>query len=281
MPELPEVETVVRSLARLLPGRRITAVRVGHQPSIAGTPAPPACLRGLRVEKVFRRGKFIRIALESGLGLAIHLRMTGWLGVVRAEAGGARRSLSLPHLRLWFELDGGQAALVFCDPRTFGRVWCGENRILDALPALAQLGPDALAIGMADFARRLRSRRGRLKPLLLNQKFLAGLGNIYTDEVLFAARLHPLADAGEISARQAAALRRAIRKVLAAAIKAGGTTISDFQDPDGATGWFQRRLRVYGRAGLPCVRCGTEIKRFLVGQRGTWFCPRCQKQPSA
>ena len=282
MPELPEVETVVRALAPRLIGRRITAAHVLHRPSIAGTPAAPACVTGLRVERVFRRAKFIRIALESGMGMAIHLRMTGWLGILPEKSANPKSKIQNPksfgsHVRLWFELDGGPDMLVFRDIRTFGRVWCGPAAALDSLPAIAQLGPEPLGLSTEDFVERLRARRGRLKALLLNQKFLAGVGNIYADEALFAARLHPLADAGGVSARGAAALHRAIKRILAAAIRAGGSSISDFLHPDGAQGWFQRKLRVYGRAGRPCVRCGEAIKRIVLGQRGTWFCPRCQR----
>jgi len=289
MPELPEVETVVRGLAPSLVGRRITAAHVLHRPSIAGTPAEPACVIGLRVERVFRRAKFIRIELESGMGMAIHLRMTGWLGILAAprirafskpqfQTPNPQSAIRNPqsHIRVWFELDGGQDALVFRDIRTFGRVWCGSTPALDKLPAIAQLGAEPLELPTVEFARRLRSRRGRLKALLLNQKFLAGIGNIYADEALFAARLHPLADASQVSARAAAALHRSIKRILIAAIKAGGSSISDFRHPDGAPGWFQRKLRVYGREGRPCVRCGAAIKRIVMGQRGTWFCPRCQ-----
>ena len=316
MPELPEVETVVRGLAGKLVGRRITAVRVLHKPSIAGTPADPACVTGLRVQRVFRRAKFIRIELEAGMGMAIHLRMTGWLYILslvqhrdtetqsekrnsdlrfakcdpaavkskienpksKMPFSASRRLSGDKHLRLWFELEGGQDVLVFRDIRTFGRVWCGSARALDKLPAIAQLGPEPLELPLGEFIQRLRARRGRLKALLLNQKFLAGIGNIYADEALFAARLHPLADASRVSARGAAALHRAIRRILAAAIKAGGSSISDFLHPDGAQGWFQRKLRVYGREGRPCAQCGEAIKRIVVGQRGTWFCPRCQRK---
>lgn len=274
MPELPEVETVVRGLARQLAGRRITGVHVRHAPCTAGTPEKLQHLCGLRVQRVFRRGKFIRMEMESGMSVAVHLRMTGWLGVLPA-AGLA----GLPHVRVWLELDGGGEALVFRDIRTFGRVWCGPARVLDGLPALSRLGPEPLEIPAADFVRRLRLRRGRLKAVLLDQKFVAGIGNIYADESLFAARLHPLRQAGRVSAQRAAALHGAIRKILAAAIRAGGTSISDFRRPDGTEGWFQRRLRVYGREGEPCVRCRAPIRRIVVGQRGTWYCPRCQVRP--
>jgi formamidopyrimidine-DNA glycosylase len=273
MPELPEVETVVRALQRELTGRRITSVHVRHKPSVAGSPSPPQCVNGLRVQRVFRRGKFIRMELESGAGMAIHLRMTGWLGVVPAE-----QCAALGHARVWFALDGGADALLFRDTRTFGRIWCGPARDLNALPALARLGPEPLDISAEEFSRNLRARRGRLKALLLNQEFLAGVGNIYADEALFAARLHPLTDARRLNVDECARLHRAIQKVLNAGIRAGGTSVSDFRRPDGTPGFFQLELRAYGREGEPCSRCRAAIKRIVVAQRGTWFCSRCQKR---
>ncbi|MCY3021909.1 MAG: putative Ig domain-containing protein [Planctomycetota bacterium] len=183
-----------------------------------------------------------------------------------------------PYTRVWFGLDDGAERLVFRDARTFGRVWSGPADALDALPALAYLGPEPLNIDREAFAQRLRARHGRLKSLLLNQRFVAGIGNIYADEALFAAGLHPLARADSVPRRRAFALHAAIRRVLAAAIRAGGTSISDFLHPDGQPGWFSRQLRVYGREGEPCPRCCGAVKRIVVGQRGTWFCPRCQRR---
>jgi formamidopyrimidine-DNA glycosylase len=230
----------------------------------------------LRILHLTRRGKFILAELEAGMGLAIHLRMTGWLSVVPTSHPLASGS----HVRVRVMLDGGEC-LVFRDPRTFGRFWFGPRAALDALPALAKLGPDALSVDAATLLRQLRAHRGRLKPLLLNQSFLAGIGNIYADEALFRARLHPLASAARVSGKRAKDLHRAIRWTLNAAVRAGGTTIVDFRRPNGEPGLFQVRLRVYGREGLPCLRCGSSVKRIVVGQRGTWFCPRCQKRSAA
>jgi formamidopyrimidine-DNA glycosylase len=274
MPELPEVETVVRALRRTLVGRRISAVHVRHAPSVAGTPAPPDCVRGLRVQRVERLGKFIVIGLEAAQEIAVHLRMTGRMSVVPR---GVRDPDREPYVRVWFALDGGALLLVFSDVRTFGRVWCGPAQTMQTM-LRSRLGPDPLVLDTAVFVRALRARRGRLKTLLLNQKFVAGIGNIYADEALFAARLHPLTEARRVNAKDAARLHRAIKRVLNAAIAAGGTTIADFVRPDGQTGWFQRKLRVYGRDGEACRRCGAAIKRIVVGQRGTWFCPRCQRK---
>ena len=275
MPELPEVETVVRVLAPQLKGKRITGVEVLRKTSIAGSPSPLAQLLGRRVLEVFRRGKFIRLELDGGYGAAIHLRMTGWLSVIQASAV---KALDGRHIRLRLELDNGAAYLVFRDVRAFGRVWCGPLPLLEQKKALASLGPEPLAIAAATFARRLRARKGRLKSLLLDQKFLAGIGNIYADETLFDARLHPLARADKVKPAAAVRLCASIQKILKRAIRAGGTTIDSFEDPNRNAGRFQRRLRVYGRAGEACVNCGAPIRRITVGQRGTWFCPRCQKR---
>jgi len=275
MPELPEVETVVRGLNTCLLGRVISKVEILHKPSIQGSPEKPACLSGHRIERIFRRGKFIRADLDSGLGLAIHLRMTGWLGV---RAIGIVDPKHEPYVRLKFFLDDGHEALIFEDIRTFGRVWCGAQAKIDRLKALAKLGPEPLSIGADDFAERLLSRGGRLKALLLNQEFLAGIGNIYADESLYGANLHPLAQASRIKPDTARALHASIQSILNAAIAAGGSSVDNFRNTDGESGWFQRELLVYGRHGEPCRHCHTPIRRIVVGQRGTWFCPKCQKK---
>ena len=278
MPELPEVETVVRALAPVLTGRRITGVEVRSRASVAGPPQSLRNVAGRRVERVWRRGKFILLDLSGGYGLAIHLRMTGWLGVA---PGFAPTRKSDPYLRVVFKLDGqggGEGrALLFRDIRKFGRIWPGPRQSLLSRRELAGLGPEPLEIGRAEFVRRLRRRGGRLKTLLLDQGFLAGLGNIYADEALYDARLHPLLPARAVCAPAAARLWRAIRRVLRRALAAGGTTLRDYLHPDGSPGYFQLKLRAYGREGKPCGRCGALIRRIEVGQRGAWFCPRCQR----
>lgn len=291
MPELPEVETVVRALSKILPGRTITAAHVLHKPSVEGSPAKAAIVCGKKVVRVFRRGKFIRIELESNLAMAIHLRMTGWLGVVTKTAPQLQPAATLvkkyiapsnedaaTHVRLRFQLDDGEDHLVFRDIRTFGRVWCGTAEKIESLKALSKLGPEPLEISPDEFAQRLHSRRGRLKALLLNQEFLAGVGNIYADESLHAAGLHPLALSTSVKLARAHALLASIQKILNDSIRAGGSSIDDFLNPDGEPGWFQRELHVYGREGQPCRRCGAPIQRIVMGQRGTWFCAKCQKK---
>ncbi len=264
MPELPEVETIRRLLAPRLTGRRIVRAEFPERRSLRGDPAKTAArLEGQTIRAVGRRGKHLLVELESGLLLAIHLGMTGSL-----EWGGERGA----HTRALLQLDRGR--VLFDDPRIFGRI-----ELCEAVPKrIARLGPEPLEIGPAEFIARLRARRRMLKPLLLDQAFLRGLGNIYTDEALFRAGIHPRTLAARLSPERVRKLHTAIRAVLKAAIAAGGTTISDYVDPEGNPGGFEVRLRVYGRAGEPCPRCRAPIRRTVVGQRGTYFCPQCQRR---
>lgn len=258
MPELPEVETVVRSLAPWLTGRRILQA-VARSRRVVRSSLGGA--EGQAVRAVRRHGKHILVELEHGI-LDIHLGMTGKLLL------GGRHG---PHTRAWFELDRGE--LVYDDPRQFGRIEYGAR-----LPErTARLGPDALAVSEDEFARRLAGRRSRIKPLLLNQTFLRGMGNIYTDEALFRARIHPRAAAWRLSRERARRLHQAMVEVLGEAVALGGSSISDYVDAEGRAGSFQISHRVYGREGEPCLVCGTPIRRIVLAQRGTHYCPRCQR----
>ncbi|HSW49895.1 MAG TPA: bifunctional DNA-formamidopyrimidine glycosylase/DNA-(apurinic or apyrimidinic site) lyase [Bryobacteraceae bacterium] len=257
MPELPEVETVVRTVAARLKGRRLVKVRCTTRKSWAKSVHKA---EGQTIHRVRRYGKYILLDLEEGL-LAIHLGMTGKL-----LASGSKG----PYTRAALELDDG-ATVLFDDVRQFGSArWIRQEP--------AGLGPDALAVSAGEFLQRLRGRKGKIKPLLLNQSFLRGLGNIYADEALFRAGIHPLALAASLSRGRALRLHGAIVEVLSEAVAKGGSTISDYVDADGNRGWFQIEHRVYQRAGQPCVDCGTGIRRILVAQRGTHFCPRCQRR---
>jgi len=263
MPELPEVETVVRSVAPRLLGREIRKACFYSRLVMRGDgPKTAARLRGRRIESIGRHGKFILVELSGGLTLTIHLGMTGSL-LWNAEPG--------PHARAVFDLDAGR--LVYNDPRQFGRIELGSSMPERA----ARLGPDALEAGAEEFAARLAARRGRIKPLLLNQAFLRGLGNIYVDESLFGARIHPLAAVSRLGPARIGRLYEAIQEVLRAAVEAGGSSVSDYVDADGREGSFQMRHRVYGKQGTPCSRCGRPIHRIVVGQRGTHYCPGCQR----
>lgn len=262
MPEGPEVETVVRSIRPHIVGRRIRAAHLSsRRVTRADFKDTAAHLRGRTIKSIERRGKHILITLDRGY-LHIHLGMTGkllWNGTTG------------PYTRALLELDGG--TLVYDDPRQFGRVEYSAK-----VPAsVARVGPDPLTLSFDDFHARLTSHRSSIKPLLLNQTFLGGLGNIYTDEALFAARIHPRTQTKRISRKRSAELFAAIQEVLAAAIEHRGSSVSDYVDGDGERGDFQSLHQVYGKADEPCPRCGTAIRRVVVAQRGTHFCPRCQR----
>jgi formamidopyrimidine-DNA glycosylase len=267
VPELPEVETVVRSVTTALAGRRIIVARFTSRFVTPGNRAALAArLAGRRIESVRRRGKFIVIALDQGT-LTIHLGMTGKLLL----EGASHVENAAQHTHGVFRLDEG--VLLYHDPRQFGRIEWSAG----APPRVARLGPEPLEITLEDFRARLR-RKAAVKPLLLNQAFLAGLGNIYVDESLFAAGIHPLATASRISRPRAEKLHQAIQGILTHAIELGGSSISDYVNARGERGWFQVEHRVYGREGEPCVNCGALIRKILVAQRGTHYCAKCQKR---
>jgi len=262
LPELPEVETVVRSLAPRLPGRRIVDAQFSSHHVVRQKFADlRKRVRGQLIHSIERHGKFIVLTLDRGV-LVIHLGMTGKL-LLDAEPG--------PYARAVFQLDRG--LLVYDDIRHFGRIeWSAQ------LPErAAALGPDALHISLQDFRMLLKTRRSGIKPLLMNQRFVRGMGNIYTDEALFEARIHPKAIAARLSKERAAKLHAAMVDILTTAIRLKGSSISDYVDADGQRGSFQQQHQVYGRAGEPCPICGTLIRRIVVGQRGTHYCPKCQR----
>ncbi|MDQ5852477.1 MAG: bifunctional DNA-formamidopyrimidine glycosylase/DNA-(apurinic or apyrimidinic site) lyase [Chloroflexota bacterium] len=273
MPELPEVETVRRTLETGLVGRRIAEVtRIGWDRTIA-EPAPETfreLLRDRLVIGVERRAKYVVIKLDRDEALVVHLRMTGQLTL----QGDADEPDVHTHIVLRLH-DGGQ--LFFRDTRKFGRIWLLDAAGLEVLQA--RLGPEPLdeALTAEEFRTLLRRRKGRLKPLLLDQKLIAGLGNIYVDEALWAAKLHPLRTVPSLGDEDVDRLYDAIREVLSEAIKRRGTSISDYRDAWGEQGDNQNFLHVYDRAGQPCSRCGTAIERTVVAQRGTYLCPFCQQ----
>lgn len=273
MPELPEVETIRRDLSPLLVGRTITGVTVGWEgcvdrPSMASFSEQVV---GRRIEAVGRRGKFLLFGLSGGVSLLVHLRMTGSL-LIREPTDPWET-----HARLVFALDNGKE-LRFADVRKFGRLYLSES----PEEVLGELGPEPLGEGFDPqaFRRLFENRRGMIKPLLLNQRFLAGLGNIYVDEALFRARLHPRRAVDSLTREELGCLYDAIRGVLQEAIADQGTSRSDYVRPDGSEGRHQDQLLVSGRAGEPCPCCGTEIERIVVGGRGTFLCPRCQAGPA-
>lgn len=264
MPELPEVENVVRTIAPFLTGRTIVRADFGSPWVTPGDRDLLARqLASRRIDGVRRHGKFILVDLDRGC-LTIHLGMTGKL------LAGAPRT---PYTHGYFELDD-DAVVVYDDIRQFGSIEWSEG----CNPRVAALGPDALTIDAAEFIMRLRARSTRLKPLLLNQAFVAGLGNIYVDEILFRAKLHPLQIASRVSVPRAAELHGLMQRVLQESIAMGGSSISDYVDGEGRKGSFQDLHRVYGRKGKPCPDCGAPVVRTVVAQRGTHLCMQCQRR---
>lgn len=228
-------------------------------------------LRGREVIGVGRRGKYILMHLDDGQTLVAHLRMTGRLSIVPAGSP----LVEDKHTRAWFGLADGEA-LVFNDSRKFGRIWLAER--LDDV--VGKLGAEPLAWDLTpeDFAARIRRRKTALKALLLDQTVIAGVGNIYADEALYRAGIHPLRKAATLTDAEAGRLYDALREVLNEAIEKRGTLLRDYRTPYGEDGYFQNHLRVYGRYGKPCPHCGEPIERIRVTQRSTHFCPKCQTQ---
>jgi len=278
MPELPEVETVARRLQSRLPGATIADAHVLWGRTIA-YPQPPerfsAEISGGVVNRVGRRAKSVVVYLDDGRVMTVALRMTGAL--ILAASGAAPD----PHARVVFDLADGRE-LRFRDARKFGRIGLypgrGRRRVADVF---ARHGPEPLAPSFtaARLASRLRRRSARLKTLLLDQSFIAGVGNIYADEALWRARLHPLRRADTLTEAEVRRLHRAIRASLREGLAGGGASYRDYVDPDGEPGLAAERMRVYRRTGEPCFRCGRPIERIVVGARATHFCPRCQPAP--
>ena len=262
MPELPEVETVARSIAPLV-GRRIVSAEFRCLRVLRGGDPDrmAARLQGRRIAAIKRYGKFIVVSLEGAGYLMIHLGMTGRL-LLGGPAG--------KHTHAIFTFDRG--FLLYDDSRQFGCLEFSEE-----FPArVARLGPEPLEISFEEFAARVKRHKTRVKALLLNQTFVRGVGNIYADEALFRSGIHPLATASRLRGERVRRLYDAIVAVLTEAIAAGGSSISDYVDAEGRKGFFQFHHRVYQRTGEPCTVCGAAIRRVLVTQRSSHFCPRCQ-----
>ncbi len=274
MPELPEVETYVRDLAPLLRGRQVRAASVTWSRIIAIPDVENFVtqIAGQRFVEFGRRGKYMLLGLESGMTLIVHLRMTGHLITVAGDTP------IDSHTHVVMRLDDGQQ-LIFQDSRKFGRLWL----VTDPAPVLAHLGPEPFA---ADFtpaylAARLHGRAASIKALLLDQGLVAGVGNIYADEALFRAGIHPRRPAGSLDAAEVAALHAAVQAVLMQGIakagsSLGGSSLQNYSRPGGAPGGFQEEFAVFRRTGQPCPQCGAPITRIVVAQRGTHFCSHCQ-----
>jgi formamidopyrimidine-DNA glycosylase len=275
MPELPEVETISQGLRKRALGLRILAVEVRHPGAIVGSPDEFAAeVEGRTIVAVERKGKALALELEAENAppryLLVRLGMTGQFTVT------ARETPLEPHTHVLLAL-GEREELRFRDPRRFGRLRSCTREEMEA--AFARLGPDAQQVSEEQFLSAMRARRGAIKSWLMNQQLLAGLGNIYADESLFVAGIHPLAQPGRVSARRALRLFRAVRKVLAHAVKLQGTSFRDYVDIEGRPGNYELRLRVYQRTGEPCRRCRRPIRRIVIAGRSSHFCPRCQPRP--
>jgi formamidopyrimidine-DNA glycosylase len=266
VPELPEVESVRRQLEPELTGRRVDRTWIDPHPGVPRQFHRVDRSAGRRIHDVGRRGKFLICPMDGGVELIMHLGMTGSL----------RFDVDDPYVRARLTLDDGRD-LVYRDVRRFGRIAVVDRGDYAALPMLAALGPEPLSdeFDPARFAADLASTKAQIKPYLLTQKPVAGVGNIYADEALWLARIHPASR--RVGPKRAAALHAAIREVLLASVEREGTTFRDYRMVDGASGSNARFLVAYGREGKPCPRCSTPMRRIVLAGRGTTYCPRCQR----
>jgi len=275
MPELPEVETIKRTLEPKLTGQSFTEAEI-YLPTIIRIPNAEEFkkqIAGQKIKSISRRGKYLTINLSQNLALIFHLRMTGRLIYCHADEP------LLKHTHLIMKLDSGNE-LRFTDVRQFGRVWLVSVQKLDTVSGLKDLGPEPFdtAFTREFLKKELRRRRTRIKPLLLDQTFIAGLGNIYADEALHRARIHPKKLACNLDARETSKLYITIREVLQEGIDNRGTTFRDYVDGDGQCGSNQDLLQIYNREGQPCFRCKTAVIKIKIGGRSSYFCPYCQKE---
>jgi formamidopyrimidine-DNA glycosylase len=274
MPELPEVETVKRTLEARVKSKRIIGVQIIYGGIIEGI--EPWLFQdkvvNRTIEKLERRGKYLLFHLSGEYLLIIHLRMTGQLLYVQPDAPKSK------HLHLIFFLDDGRE-LRYVDMRKFGKIYLIPCASVSNLKGLSSLGVDPLSkeFSLKKFASLLEGRTGKIKTILLDQKLIAGIGNIYADEILFDAGLHPERTGGSLTEEERGRLYQSIRQILAKGIAHRGTSIRNYVDGDGRNGSFQKLLRVYGKEGEPCPLCGCIVSRRKVGGRSSYFCPACQR----
>ena len=274
MPELPEVETIVRGLRKKLTGWEFSRSEIREAKCLRGKRGEFCeSLCGRKILAFSRRGKNIIFHLSGEAALIVHLRMTGQLHLVPPQAAPG------PHTRAIFFFRKHSAQLRFKDTRKFGRIGLEKKERGGEIPSLKKLGPEPLEIPAREFIRRIQAKKRQIKPLLLDQTFLAGIGNIYADEALHRARIHPRRDSAGLSRLELGDLYRALKRILQAAILAGGTSVRSYVDSAGSPGGYQNFLRVYGREGESCRNCGGPLVREIVGSRSTFFCPRCQPAP--
>lgn len=271
MPELPEVETIVRGLRDRVTNLQFSRVEVRLEKCIRGaTRSLVQSLTRRTILGIDRRGKNIIFRLSGGMFLFIHLGMSGRLRVVQGATPLEK------HTHVIFSFQNHPHQLRFVDPRQFGRLFW-EKTTGGELIALSRLGPEPLGISALEFSQRVRARRREIKPLLLDQHFLAGVGNIYADESLYRAGIHPRRKSDSLTEKALFRLHQALQEVLRESIRARGTSVRSYVDASGSTGAFQNSLRVYGGEGEPCRVCGRPIIRERVGGRSSFFCPRCQR----
>jgi len=274
MPELPEVEEVRRTLEPFIVGVKVVGARVVREDFVTVQGEGGKGMQGLvgkRFVKTWRHGKKLFCVAEDAQTLVIHLGMSGRVDCLPGAAAVAK------HTHVVMSMESG-IEVRLRDPRRFGGLWYYATLAEARAVELAGLGKDALEIEVGDLLERWKGEKGKLKPRLLSQKDVAGLGNIYVDEALWLARLHPLQRVGRISAGQVEVLVGAIGKVLRESIEMGGTTLRDYRNAADEAGEFGRKLQAYGRGGQPCLRCGEELRSAVIGGRTTVFCPRCQKR---
>jgi formamidopyrimidine-DNA glycosylase len=272
MPELPEVETIARTLEPAVCNRLIAGVELLYRPLLRrGGRKALEGMKGRRVLGVDRRGKMLLIACEGGRTLVFHLKMTGQFLFARAAEPRDK------HTRLVLRFEDEKNELRFRDVRKFGFLLCLEGDPLAACAELACLGPEPLEVGLAEFAALIARRKGRIKSLLLDQTVIAGIGNIYADEMLFEARIHPEIPASSLGKIRVARLYDSMKKILTLAIAEKGSTLQDYRDAEGKAGHFQFFHKVYDRKGESCVTCGTPVRMMRIGGRSSHFCPKCQR----
>ncbi len=273
MPELPEVETIVRCLRPCLCDLEVQSVRLLFPPIVRDAAHLPfEALVGRRISGLRRRGKMILLDFSGGWTLIVHLKMTGQL--IFCD----RKTRVDKHTHFILGFRSSRRELRFRDMRKFGFVRAVRTSDAERTRELKFLGPEPLGLSRGSFLERFRGRRGRLKSLLIDQRFLAGIGNIYADEILFEAGIHPRTEVSRLGPKRLEKLHVAVSKVLDEAIAFKGTTVRDFRDGFGYEGLFQNRLRVYGRGGEPCRRCGSRLRCIRLSGRSTHFCSRCQRR---
>lgn len=271
MPELPEVETIVRGLKRTVLGKKIKAITIVPSRVLQNKLSHfKRNLIGLKIIGVERRGKNIILRLSGGNLILVHLGMTGNLNYSDRKTPWRKHD----HLKMEFS---DKSQLRYNDPRKFGKFKLVKSSRIENIGDLKSLGPEPLELSKNDFVKLVQTRKGRIKSTLLNQKFIAGIGNIYADEVLFEAKIHPEEKPCNLSSNRLNKLHQAIQKILKKAIHAGGSSIDNYLDLEGRQGLFQLQHKAYGKKGMPCPRCNTKIKRIVLNQRSSYFCPECQK----